>query len=375
MLQGIQLSLLVGPAVPVPAPRSVVDALESATVTADVDRRSGFQLTFALSNRSPLQSMFLLAGGSVPRMIRVVLVATVAGTPEVLIDGVMTDHQVTPGENGRSQLVVTGEDLTRLMDYQDLSGLPYPAMPTAARVALILAKYMVYGIVPLVIPTFLTDVESPTHFIPLHQGTDLAYVQAMARQVGFTFYVEPGPVPLANKAYWGPEVKSGPPQPSLRINMDAHTNCDALRFQFNGESREQPYITIHEPITKLPIPIPIPTEIGVLNPPLGGVAPLPKAYVKVADTSQLTLTKALLRGLAAASRSSEAVTADGTLDVARYGRVLKARRLVGVCGAGAAFDGVYFVRRVVHQLRRGQYKQEFQLSRNGLLSTVPKVPA
>jgi hypothetical protein len=59
----------------------------------------------------------------------------------------------------------------------------------------------------------------------------------------------------------------------------------------------------------------------------------------------------------------------------RYGRVLKARGLVGVRGAGDAFDGLYYVRSVTHSIKRGEYKQSFSLSRNGLLSVVPKVPA
>jgi hypothetical protein len=61
--------------------------------------------------------------------------------------------------------------------------------------------------------------------------------------------------------------------------------------------------------------------------------------------------------------------------VLRYGRVLKARKLVGVRGAGPAFDGLYYVRGVTHNLKRGEYKQSFTLSRNGLLSTVQQVPA
>ena len=39
------------------------------------------------------------------------------------------------------------------MDLIDFSGIPYPAMPRLARVALILAKYAVLGMVPLVIPS------------------------------------------------------------------------------------------------------------------------------------------------------------------------------------------------------------------------------
>jgi len=61
--------------------------------------------------------------------------------------------------------------------------------------------------------------------------------------------------------------------------------------------------------------------------------------------------------------------------VVRYGRVLRARQLVGVRGAGAAFDGLYYVKSVTHTIKHGNYKQDFTLVRNGLLSTVPRVPA
>jgi hypothetical protein len=54
---------------------------------------------------------------------------------------------------------------------------------------------------------------------------------------------------------------------------------------------------------------------------------------------------------------------------------LRARQLVGVRGAGLAFNGLYYVRRVTHTIKRGEYKQNFSLSRNGLISTLPKVPA
>ena len=54
--------------------------------------------------------------------------------------------------------------------------------------------------------------------------------------------------------------------------------------------------------------------------------------------------------------------------------VLKARKLVSVRGAGNAFDGLYYVKSVTHNIKRGEYKQSFTLSRNGLISTLQKVP-
>jgi hypothetical protein len=224
MLKGIHLTLMVGPARPAPVPRPVLEALTGVEVTTDADGPSGFQLRFALSNRSPLQTMFLISGATMPPIIRVVLAATINGAAEVLADGVMTDHQVNPGVEGRSELVVSCDDLTRVMDYQPLSGLPYPGMPSTARVAVILAKYMAFGIVPKIIPPFLLDVELPSAHVPLHQGTDLEYLRQLADHVGYKFYIEPGPAPLTSVAYWGPEIKLGAPQRTLSINMDAHTN-------------------------------------------------------------------------------------------------------------------------------------------------------
>jgi hypothetical protein len=60
--------------------------------------------------------------------------------------------------------------------------------------------------------------------------------------------------------------------------------------------------------------------------------------------------------------------------VLRYGRPLKARRLVGVRGSGPAFDGLYFVKQVTHKIKRGAYIQDFVLTRNGLVSTFSRVP-
>jgi len=80
-------------------------------------------------------------------------------------------------------------------------------------------------------------------------------------------------------------------------------------------------------------------------------------------------------GMAKAAQWAEVVTARGELDVLRYGTVLKPRRLVGVRGAGTAYDGLYYVKNVTHKVKAGEYKQSFELSRNGLISTVPQVAA
>ena len=380
MLKGIYLTLLAGPLVPVPVPHVVLDALESVeiTSTSELGVQSSFQLSFSfsLSNDSPLHTIFLLAGGGLVPFIRVVLVATISGIPEVLMDGVVTSQSVTPGGAGSrdSTLTIHGVDLSALMDLVALDGMPYPAMPVEVRVALILAKYLAFGIIPVPIPPLFLDIQNPLEGYAIHKGTDYTYLNHMAEEVGYVFYVDPGPAPGTSIAYFGPQIKIGVPQRALNINMDAQTNCDELRFAFHSEKAKLPVVFIQNKETKIPIPIPIP-NINPLQPPLGLIEPIPKIIEFENGTANLRPIRALSIGVAAASRSHDAVTADGSIDVIRYGGVLHARGLVGVRGAGFAFDGLYYVESVTHKLKRGEYKQDFKLTRNGLVSITPRVPA
>lgn len=375
MLKGMYLTLMVGPAVPVPVPQVVLDALTSVQVTTTAGERSGFQLTFTLSNKSPLETFLLLSGGDVIPIIRVILVVTINGIPNVLMDGVMTKHTVTPSpEAGQSTLTVTGEDLSAVMDFIPFDGFPFPCMPPEARVALIVAKYSLFGMVPLVIPSVLTDIPIPIEQIPRQQGTDLAYITQLANDAGYVFYITPGPMPGTNVAYWGPEIKVGVPQPALNINMDIFTNVDSLNFTYSPQTPALTIIWVQEPITKAVIPLPVP-DVSLLNPPLGLVSGIPNRIETLADVAKMNPIRAVLTGLARASQTSDAVTGSGNLDVFRYGGVLNARQLVGVRGAGMAYDGMYYVKSVTHNIKRGEYKQSFTLTRNGLISTFPRVPA
>lgn len=374
MVKGVQLTLLMGPLVPAPVSQGVIDALQEVTVTTKDAGKSGFQLTFMLSTRSPLHTSFLLsAGGSSLPIWRVVIIATMNAMPQVLMDGVVTNHQVLPGTDaGHATLSMTGEDLSALMNKQDFSGFPFPALPAEGRVLLLLAKYAFLGVVPKVIPSVFLDVPIPTTLIPAQKGTDLKYIRALAKKVGYVFYLEPGPAPGMSTAYWGPQIKVGTPQAALNINLDAATNVESLSFNFDNASKGLPLVTIYNEITGVPIPIPIP-DVTPLSPPLGLIPPIPTRLRPVPGVAKYSPPKALMVGLATAAKWSDAVKGEGTLDVVRYGRILKARQLVGVRGAGPAFDGLHYVSGVTHKIKRGEYKQSFSLVRNGLISTVDRV--
>jgi hypothetical protein len=208
----------------------------------------------------------------------------------------------------------------------------------------------------------------------MHKGKDLCYIRALAEEVGYVFYVEPGPEPGRSLAYWGPEIKVGIPQKALSINLDADTNLESISCAFQSQGRVMPFVRIQIPTTKISIPIPIP-DITPLNPPLGLVPSIPLNFERVDNSAKFSPIRGAMIGLTKAARSADSATATGTLNVARYGRVLKARRLVGLRGVGDAFDGLYYVKSVTSKIKRGEFKQDFTLSRNGLISTLRHVPA
>ncbi|MCW8084273.1 hypothetical protein [Sabulicella glaciei] len=372
MLEGVHLTLMIGPAVPVPAPRVVMDALRSISVTSGKDR-SGFQVTFAVGRDSPLLNVMLPAGYFDPITTRVLIIATVNGFPHVLMDGLVTQQELSPSnEPGQSTLSITGEDLSLAMDLVE-TVIPYPQVPLIARIRLILAKYAALGCIPAVIPTIIPVTEVATSGFETQTTTDRAYLKSLARRAGYVFYVEPGPAPGTSVAYFGPDIRVPIPQSALNIDMDAATNVESLSFSLDGLAKKLTVVTILDPVTgKVPIPIPIP-NVNIFKPPLGLRPTAPARLEFNSDYAKLKPDKAAEKILGLLMNNAEAITASGSLDVVRYGRPLRSRALVGVRGAGLAYDGLYYVDTVTHKIKPGEYKQSFTLSRDGLISNTPKV--
>ncbi|WP_058043017.1 hypothetical protein [Streptomyces roseifaciens] len=371
MTHSLQLMLLTGKYVPTPAPPSLIDALRSVQITAATEGASGFQLTFALGKRSAVTREMLPLGMLDPET-RIIVMAVVGGMPHVLMDGLITRQDQACGSSpGSSTLTVTGQDISIVMD-QKAKLTSYPAQASALQVMTVCAAYARYGILPLAIPPLFDNLPNPLKTPPVQCDTDLVYLKSLATSVGYVFYIDSGPLPGANIAYWGPEVRVGVPQPALTVDSDAATNVESLSFGYDGTGRTAYTIGVTEPLSKQVIPVPVP-DASPLRPPLA-VRPAPAFKEEpLLGLTNRSLPEILLVGLGKSARSSDVVTGQGRLDVLRYGHVLSARRLVGVRGAGLAYDGLWYVRSVTHEIKRGEYKQSFSLAREGLVSNTPVV--
>jgi hypothetical protein len=365
---GVRLQLLIGAQVPRPAPYTVMESFVSLEARNTDHGRDTFQMTFTLGKDSLIDYGLLLNGFFDPPN-RIIIAVLIGVLPEVLIDGVITDHQIMPSNKpGESSLKITGEDVSLMLDLEEKSDT-HPNQPDSVIVTKLLANYAKLGIVPEVTPT--TDVPIEVNRVPSQQQTDLEYIKRLASRNGFVFYIEPTPVPGFSKAFWGKDNRLGTPQPALSMNMGPETNVDSpINFHFNALGPATPEITILEPITKTPITIPVPSGF---RPPLALRQTSSLRRTVCREAANLDPIQGGLRALSSATESSDAVTASGEIDAVRYGRVLRARRLVGVRGVGANYNGNYYVREVSHSISRGEYKQRFTLSREGHVALTPLV--
>ena len=365
---GVRLQLLIGPTVPLPAPYPFMDALVNVEVTNRDQDFDGFQISFSLGKDSPLDYGLLMSGLLDPPS-RVIIVVLIGVLPEVLIDGIITNHQIAPSNKpGESTLNVYGKDISLKLDLEEKNE-SYPNQPDSVIVTRLIATYATLGLVPQVTPT--TDVPIQTDRIPSQQGTDLDYIKQLAQRNGFVFYIEPTPVPGVNTAYWGADNRLSARQSALTMNMGSDTNVDnPMNLSFDALGPAEPEISIIEPITRVTIPIPLPSS---LHPPLARQPASPLRKTLPRNTANLSAIQAGLRGLSSASQSSDAVTSTGEVDAVRYGRALRSRHLVGVRGVGQSYDGDYYVKEVTHRIRRGEYKQSFTLTREGRGALLPVV--
>src|SRR5229473_2828506 len=165
-------SFLAGSPVPEPVPSDMMEALEGVEIVAAIGERGTFRLKFRLDPGSTLPARFLLETGD---LVRTVLVVAVGNQPAVVMDGV----------------------------------------------------------IPEVIPAPLTDIPAPAERIFHQRGTDYAYIRSLAAEVGYRFTLNPGPLPGASVAYWGPEPRADRSQPSLTVDFERPVNVDRLELRFD----------------------------------------------------------------------------------------------------------------------------------------------
>lgn len=374
--RGVQFTFLIGASVPVPVPVAISRAFVAAEITESDEGHSGFQLTFRVGREdaSDLRDYDLIKEKLLKPFSRVILVALINTTRQVVIDGIITHHQFMPSNQpGSSRLMVTGEDISVMMDLEEKI-VAHPAQADRGVALRIIAGYAQYGIRPEAARAKDDLPALATERVPVQHGTDLSHLQHLAKRRGYVFYVEPGALPGASTAYWGPPDRKGKPQPALSFDMGASTTLEDIRFEYNALAASTTSGYLQDSKTAKTSTIRAPRS---MRRPALAKRPALKAQSQVRQalpTPIAGLTSAQARAIAQGltDRSTDqVVTAEGELSVSRYGQLLRARHLVGLRGCGDSYDGLYYVKKVTHLIRLGKYRQQFTLTREGLGSTLP----
>jgi hypothetical protein len=379
---GITLTVRLGTRKTAPVSQSIINAIQSVEVTHRDKGRSGFQIVFQVGRLGPpdLKDYQLIKDPLLAAGNRLLLIITLQASAYLLMDGIITHQEFSPSfEPGASTFTITGEDISVVMD-RDKHPVEHPVQDPKVIVEQLLSHYQSdYGVIPDVAPP-PKGVNPPSinQQTPIKHDSDLQHILRLAGRYGYVFYVIPGPQMEKNRVYWGPPKKRGTePQKALSVNMGAYTNVESISMQHNALAPTKVFGQVQDSKTNQIQSFNIDDSDAdrlflSASPSLRNETCIQKMQYR---DSGHTLTEARIRAQAITDQSVDrAVRVTGELDTTRYGALLQVRELVGLRGVGYQHDGVYYVEQVTHKLRKGEYKQSFAISREGLGSTVDRLP-
>jgi len=375
-LSGIHLTLLAGKTLPVPASRAATEALGKIEIIHSDEGHSGFQITFKVGqDQASFLEPKLMQNPQFKSFSRVIVLVRLGLVPQVLMDGIITQQQFSPGDDpGTSTFILTGLDVGIMMG-QEEKNEEHTAQSEAVIATKIIANYSQYGLIPMVISPPTLDVPVPTERVPTQQSSDLEYLQAIAERYNYVFFISPGPTPGTNTAYWGPLIRQGLPQKALSFNLGPNSNIESLSFKNDSLSPTGVSGQVQDRLTDTVLPV---FSLSSLLPALSRNPPdlsnLLTARRRSLRTTGTSAAQAFAQAQAEADASTrDVVTAEGELSALRYGNVLQARSLVDVRGVGLSYSGTYYVKKVTHTITREDYKQTFTLAREGTGAVLPVV--
>ena len=380
---GINLTLRIGAKKPRAAPRLFTEALQSVEVTHSDRGRSGFQMVFEVgrAGRPDIRDYQLLKNPLLTPFNRVILIVTMSASAQVLMDGIITNQQLSPSlEPGKSTFTITGEDVSVMMDLDEKS-VEHPQQNPKIIVESLISDYKSpYGLKAEVSDPYKVNRPGKNERIPVQQGTDLSYINELAKRYGYVFYVRPDSRAEKNIAYWGPPQKGQgtPIQRALSVNMSSFNNVDSLNFQHNALAATTVSGQLQDRKTNKIQPLDFMSRTTEARPILARRSPLgsggksqPRTRVTQFRETGLLMAQAEDRAQGTVDHSTdEVVSISGELNTSYYGALLQVRGIVGLRGVGFNYDGLYYVKSVTHkiQVRNNEYKQSFSLTREGLES-------
>ena len=193
-------------------------------------------------------------------------------------------------------------------------------------------------------------------------GTALKFLRNRAEAVGYEMIFTPGTL------YFGPKRLEGQAQPAIKVYAGRDTNCLSFNIEDDGL---KPDAVIYE---AAPATDTTAADTETLTPALTALGGSPAAnegsalsqpfVQRLKSEGDEGAEIARVRAQAMVDDASFKLKANGELDGALYGHVLRPGLLVEVDGTGQRYGGLYYTDKVTHQFSETGYRQQFELMRN-----------
>ena len=219
----------------------MTEALLSAQITMTAGERSGFQLAFDLTKRGLISRSGCCPRGSSTRRPGSSSPSAIKGTP----DGAPRRADRAPG--GRGQQSAGAVHPHRHRRGSDACSWTSRSGPTGTRIcrppqrvdADSAPSTPTTGSTP---GSSAEKVTQPPHEqlrVDYQTGTDLQYVNELARANGYTFYLEPGPAPAGPSALLGTRAapRHPPARPERQHGRQLHRRPADFRLRRDGPRR------------------------------------------------------------------------------------------------------------------------------------------
>lgn len=299
------------------------------------------------------------------RLANIRIMVIIGNNPaELLIDSYVIETKVDiANQPGSSVLNVVAMDPTVLMNLEEKER----SWPNMSDLDIASEIFKSYGFEARL-------EEGDTHATPsedesttMQRGTDIQFLKWLARRNGYECYVETNPLTGDEEGHFHRPKVDQEPQGVLRVNVGEVSNVNSFSARYDMMKPAQ--AVARNVDVEAGAEEKANTEEGRSKglgrqPTLGREKP---RKVLVSGTGRSKTAELQRVTDALVDESAFAITADGDLNTAAYGKVLRAKRPVIVCGAGTQFSGRYYVQRVLHMFAGNGHVQRFTLRRNALV--------
>jgi phage protein D len=345
-----------------PIDPEVLAAVSQVDVEDHADLADIMRLAMGIAVRDDGAGWTVLDGDLFARLRRLTVTVTVgSGQAETLLHAHVVETRADlSSQPGRSMLRVVAMDPSVRM-YLEEKVRAWPDMTDADIASAVFGEY---GFTAKVEPT--NPARQDDDATTVQRGSDIQFLRQLAGRNGYECYVQVEPASGAVEGHFHPPRVEETPQGVLSVNLGSATNVDAFAARFDmlrpvtveagsldAEDQDEQEVQVDRAALK----------------PLGKAESGPDDQprkVLLTGTGLAQAGELQTYAQAVADESAWALTAEGELDTAAYGGVLRARRPVLVRGAGQRLSGTWYVERVLHTFTADGYTQRFTLRRNAL---------